>query len=89
MENPGLPIPALVRWRTDGRGTSWHDGRAVIECPKCGADRLIPLTFPVYQREQGREVVFRRPMAKCSGCGERVYARVVATQALPIQTEWQ
>jgi hypothetical protein len=61
----------------------------VIECPKCGADKLIPLTFPVYQREQGPEVVFRRPMAKCSGCGERIYARIIARQALPIETEGQ
>jgi hypothetical protein len=47
-----------------------------LRCPGCGADRLIPLTFPVYQRESGVEVQLRRPMAKCSGCGERIYANM-------------
>lgn len=49
-------------------------------CPNCGADRLIPLTFPMYRREAGPMVVLRRPMAKCSGCGERIYAGIVARQ---------
>jgi len=52
----------------------------MILCPRCGADRLIPLTFPVYRREAGPEVHYRRPMAKCSGCGERIFARVIARQ---------
>ena len=47
-----------------------------LRCPGCGADRLIPLTFPMYQRESGVEVQLRRPMAKCSGCGERIYANM-------------
>jgi hypothetical protein len=54
-----------------------------LHCTACGADRLIPLTFPVYRREAGPEVVVRRPVAKCAGCGERIYARVVATQPQP------
>jgi hypothetical protein len=41
---------------------------------------LIPLTFPVYRREAGPEVQYRRPMAKCSGCGERMFARITARQ---------
>jgi hypothetical protein len=48
--------------------------RAVIVCPGCGADRLIPLTFPVYRREAGPGVMLRCPMAKCSGCGQRIFA---------------
>ena len=52
----------------------------VLVCPACGADRLIPLTFSVYQRETGPEVVVVRPMAKCSGCGERIFAKIVARQ---------
>jgi len=34
----------------------------LVECPECGAARLIPLTFPVYQRRAGPEVVYRRPV---------------------------
>jgi hypothetical protein len=55
----------------------------VLVCPACGADRVIPLTFPMHQREAGPEVVFMRPMAKCSGCGERIFAKVIARQRLP------
>jgi DNA-directed RNA polymerase subunit RPC12/RpoP len=54
----------------------------VLVCPACGADRLIPLTFPMHQREAGPEVVCLRPVAKCSGCGERIFAKVVARQRL-------
>jgi hypothetical protein len=53
-------------------------------CPGCGADRLIPLTFPVYQREAGPEVFMRRPVAKCVTCGNRIYAHVVARSQLPL-----
>src|SRR4029077_7976884 len=61
------------------KGSSTWDGHPlVLICPKCGADRLIPLTFPIYQRKSGAEVIFRRPMAKCSGCGERIFAKVTA-----------
>jgi hypothetical protein len=58
----------------------------LVECPECGAARLIPLTFPVYQRRAGPEVVYRRPVAKCAGCGERIYARVVARQPVLSET---
>jgi hypothetical protein len=54
-----------------------------LPCPGCGADRLIPLTFPVYRREAGAEVHLRRPMAKCSGCGERIFANTVYRQVVP------
>ena len=54
----------------------------VLVCPACGADRLIPLTFSVYQREAGPEVIVVRPMAKCSGCGERIFAKIIARQRL-------
>lgn len=54
----------------------------VLICPACGADRLIPLTFPVYQPEAGPEVVWVRPMAKCSGCGERIFAKIIARERL-------
>jgi hypothetical protein len=54
----------------------------VLVCPACGADSLIPLTFPIYQQEAGTEVVFVRPMAKCSGCGQRIFAKIIARQRL-------
>ncbi len=54
-----------------------------LHCPACGADRLIPLTFPVYRRESGDEVQLRRPMAKCFGCGERIYANLRYRRAAP------
>ena len=48
-------------------------------CPGGGADRLIPLSFPVYRREAGDqmhpEVRMVRPMAKCCDCGKRLYAK--------------
>jgi hypothetical protein len=54
-----------------------------LHCPGCGADRLIPLTFPVYRREVGEEGQLRRPLAKCSGCGERIYANLRYRRAVP------
>jgi hypothetical protein len=53
-----------------------------LRCSGCGADKLIPLTFPVYQREAGAEVHLRRPMAKCTACGERIYAKTVYRQVV-------
>jgi hypothetical protein len=61
----------------------------LILCPGCGADRLIPLSFPEYRRKAGPEVIFRRPLAKCTGCGERIFARVVARSRLPIDIEYE
>jgi len=55
----------------------------LLRCPRCGADRLVPLTFAVYQREAGPQVVVRRPLAKCAACGERIFAHVVASQPAP------
>lgn len=46
-------------------------------CPGCGADRLIPMSFPTYRPEAGDVVVLRRPVAKCAGCGERIQAHTV------------
>jgi hypothetical protein len=51
-------------------------------CPECGADRLVPLSFQVARvgaRDEERpEVVEMRPVAKCGGCGARIYARRLA-----------
>jgi ribosomal protein L16/L10AE len=46
-------------------------------CPECGANRLVPLTFHaarVTANDLERpEVVIMRPLAKCGGCGARIY----------------
>jgi DNA-directed RNA polymerase subunit RPC12/RpoP len=55
----------------------------MIRCPHCGSVRLIPLSFPVHQREAGPDPLRRRPVVKCCSCGERVLARVVARVSLP------
>lgn len=65
----------------------WHHRAAMLSCPKCGADRLVPLTFPVYRREAGSEPILRRPMAKCAGCGERIYAHIAISQAAPTEPD--
>jgi len=52
--------------------------RTLILCPSCGADRLIALNFPQFRPEAGPDIAFRRPIAKCCACGERVFARLVA-----------
>jgi DNA-directed RNA polymerase subunit RPC12/RpoP len=48
-------------------------------CPACGADRLVPLSFQVSRLdaddEVRPEVAAMRPIAKCGGCGARIYAR--------------
>jgi hypothetical protein len=74
-------LPAYGR-RLSGGDTIGGD---LILCPACGADKLIPLTFPVYRREAGPEIQIRRPMAKCSCCGERMYAHVVARSRLAVE----
>jgi hypothetical protein len=58
--------------------------RRLILCPTCGADRLIPLNFPIYHRDPGPEVVLDRPVAKCCACGERIYAHFIARSGVPI-----
>jgi hypothetical protein len=44
-----------------------------MACPACGADRLLPLHFPLHRREEKAEAIVR-PIAKCAGCGGRTYA---------------
>jgi DNA-directed RNA polymerase subunit RPC12/RpoP len=48
-------------------------------CPACGADRLVKLSFQVSRLdaddETRPEVAAMRPIAKCGGCGARIYAR--------------
>jgi hypothetical protein len=53
--------------------------RTSILCPACGADRVIPLTFPQDRPEADPDVAFRRPMGKCCACGERLFGHLIAT----------
>jgi hypothetical protein len=68
---------------TDERCGAWHCRRLVLVCPHCAADCLVALTFPVYQRDAGPEVIFRRPMARCARCNRFVVANVIARQRMP------
>jgi hypothetical protein len=51
----------------------------VIACPTCGADRLLPLHFPRCRRDEKAEIIIR-PIAKCAGCGARIYTRPELSQ---------
>jgi len=55
----------------------------VLRCPACRSDVLVPLTFAVYQRPAGSEVNLRRPLAKCAGCGARIFAAILTRQRVP------
>jgi|HubBroStandDraft_4_1064222.scaffolds.fasta_scaffold81699_2 hypothetical protein len=53
----------------------------VVRCPKCGSDRLIPLTFGAVLRTE--DVDLRaRPVAKCAACGERTYVTAKVHRSL-------
>ena len=58
------------------------DKDAVLErlkCPHCGSDRLVPLTYTPFRKDEGvsRTDEPIRPMMKCVVCGKRVYARTI------------
>lgn len=59
--------------------------RALILCPVCGSDRLIPLNFSPFQRRDryfGQSESKPLPMMKCIGCGERNHVSINAHRAL-------
>jgi hypothetical protein len=45
------------------------------------------LSFPQLRPEVGPAAAFRRPIAKCCTCGERIFAHLGATSLLSITTE--
>lgn len=54
---------------------------ALVRCPRCGKDRLIPLTFGVPQPDSDPPPDLpERPVMKCVGCGKRLYARDVTPE---------
>jgi hypothetical protein len=59
-------------------------------CPECGADRLVPLTFQAARTAAGDlerpEVVIMRPVAKCGGCGARIYPDRIAYRGDPTES---
>jgi hypothetical protein len=67
-----------------------HHESAMGPCPECGADRLVPLTFQAARTNAGDlerpEVVSMRPIAKCGGCGARIYADKVTHRDDPSET---
>lgn len=51
---------------------------ALVRCPRCGTDRLIPLTFSAPRPDADPPADLpERPLMKCVACGERLYARDV------------
>jgi hypothetical protein len=55
--------------------------RVVIFCLASGSDRLMPLTFGTMMIEE-RPDLDRRPVAKCTTCGERTYVTAEVHRAL-------
>ena len=61
--------------------TAWVTGidydHAMGPCAECGADRLVPMTFQAARAAaddlERPDVVIMRPIAKCGGCGARIY----------------
>jgi DNA-directed RNA polymerase subunit RPC12/RpoP len=71
-----------VPWRTDVVSVCCHaDGPMVVRCPKCGSDRLIPLTFGAVLGTEDVDLQ-RRPVAKCAACGERTYVTAKVHRSL-------
>jgi DNA-directed RNA polymerase subunit RPC12/RpoP len=55
---------------------------ASMRCPRCGTDRLIPLTFSVAPvGADPSPDLSERPLMKCVACGQRLYARDVHPEA--------
>lgn len=50
-----------------------------LHCDRCGSEQLVPLSAPVYRRKTGYlpDEALVRPVSKCVGCGERIYAVVL------------
>ena len=61
-----------VRLRTHRTENSWNNRSALILCGRCGADRLIPLTFTPSRRDDrhrgGWPDASGRPLFKCLEC---------------------
>ena len=76
-------LVAKCRLADRRRADCMAPSRLVLVCPSCRADCLVPVTVSVYRREAGPEVFFRRPLARCRGCGRVVVASVIARQRLP------
>jgi hypothetical protein len=64
--------------------------RTMSDCPACGGDRLVPLSFQVARAgagdEERPEVVAMRPIAKCGGCGARVYLHRITQRGDPTES---
>jgi hypothetical protein len=62
----------------------------MAQCPECGADRLVHLTFQAGRANAGDlerpEVVLVRPIAKCGGCGVRIYSDTITHRGDPSET---
>jgi DNA-directed RNA polymerase subunit RPC12/RpoP len=70
-------VSSCGQTKGSGRGIV---GDTLIRCPHCNTDHLVPLHFPICRLEEAAEEIIR-PVAKCSECGHRVFARVVTRRA--------
>jgi hypothetical protein len=80
---------SCVPKRTDDGVRALQDVETLLQlCPRCGADRLIPLTFEGPPPDDGglRDADGQpgvsdppaRPVLKCVACGWQLYARDLA-----------
>jgi DNA-directed RNA polymerase subunit RPC12/RpoP len=74
-----LRIEVFARGPTSGRTTATLS-RMELECPACGSDRVIPLSFPPVVRDEILIATPERPIAKCVECGHRLSALEVSVQ---------
>ena len=65
-----------VPYRTDGIGNRADDDQPMVNCPRCGSDRVVELTFTRLALPDIEE----RPVAECTTCGCRLYEDDLARQ---------
>ena len=51
------------------------------ECPNCGSDRLVPLSFLPGQGDVEVPLAADPPVAKCPDCGHRLLAAEFAEES--------
>jgi hypothetical protein len=76
VQFPGPAACPLVRLRTHSSANAWKNPSALILCGRCGAERLIPLTFTPSRRDDrdpdGWPRPAGQPVFKCLECGRHL-----------------
>jgi len=77
----------LVRRRTHGTAKQWNNPAALILCGRCGAERVIPLTFTPPRRDDrhrnGCPHPADRQVFKCIECGRHLTGSDLARRNAP------